>query len=386
MRIRGSHRTGPGVWTSFTRPGPCRARLVAGLLGLALLAVLGGCGESNTPVANESPAVPVRLADVESRTLRETVRGIGTLRAKQTVEVRPETSGTIHSRLFREGEQVAAGDVLFELDTRKLRQQLAAAEAALESAEARKDDAERRMRQTERLFRDQVATEDDLEEARNNLRAARSEVRRLESEKALMQERLEDARIKAPLTGIISEALVDPGDFVQAGEHLCTLYQTDVLEVDFSLPERHGGKVRVGQTVSLAVASHPDRTFTGQVIYVSPSISEQSRDFRVKAEVDNPSAHLKPGAFATAVLTIGLREDRPVIPEEALVATREGYFVFVAGPDNKAKRRKVTVGIRNTGVVEITSGLSPGERVIRSGHMRLSHDARFRVMDEGDQG
>lgn len=386
MELQYFYRAGSHVRGRPVHTGLRTMRLATVLPVLLVFIALAGCGESEAPTRNESPAVPVRLADVESRTLKETVRGIGTLRAKQTVEVRPETSGTIRSRLFREGEQVTAGDVLFELDIRKLRQQLAAAEAALESAEARKDDAERRMRQTERLFRDQVATEDDLEEARNNLRAARSEVRRLESEEALMQERLEDTRIKAPLTGIISEALVDPGDFVQAGEHLCTIYQTDVLEVDFSLPERHGGKVRVGQTVSLAVASHPDRTFTGEVIYVSPSISEQSRDFRVKAEVNNPSASLKPGAFATAVLTIGLREDRPVIPEEALVATREGYFVFVAGPDNKARRRKVTTGIRDPGVVEITSGLSPGEQVIRSGHMRLSHDARFRVMEEGDQG
>lgn len=326
--------------------------------------------------------MPVTLAVVESRTLQETVRGIGTLRAKQTVEIRPEISGTINSRTFREGQRVTAEDVLFELDTRKLRQQLAAAEAALDSAQARKDDAERRLRQSERLFRDQVATEDDLEEARNNVRAARSEVRRLESERRLMQERLEDARIKAPLTGIISEALVDPGDFVQAGELLCTLYQTDVLEVDFSLPERYGGKVQAGQKVSLTVASHPDRTFTGKVIYVSPSISEQSRDFLVKAEVNNTSAELKPGAFATAVLTTGKREDRPVIPEEALVATREGYFVFVAGPDDTAQRRKVELGLRTDGIVEIADGLAPGDRVVRSGHMRLSHGAAFRVIED----
>lgn len=346
-----------------------------------LLTFLVGCEDAGEQ-DSARPPVPVTLAAVESRTLEETVRGIGTLRANQTVEVRPEINGKIVTVAFKEGQKVEEDQILFKLDTRKLSRQLSAAKASLDAAEARRDDAVRRMKQTERLFREQVATEDDLDQARNNLRAARSEVERLESEVALMRERLDDAQVKAPLAGVISEALVDAGDYVQAGDKLCTLYGIDVLEVDFSLPERYAGQVEEGQPVSLAAASHPDKEFEGTLIFVSPAINEQTRDFLVKAEVRNPSAVLKPGAFVTAVLTVDVRENRPVIPEEALIATGEGYFVFVVNSDNTARRQDVSIGLRNPGIVEITKGLSPGQRVVRSGHMRVTHGAPLKLIEE----
>lgn len=348
---------------------------------IVLCVLAAGC-ESGSDAALEEPPVRVQAAEVVRQTLSETVRGIGTLRAINTVEIRPEISATVTRIPFEEGGRVAAGDLLFQLDTSKLDRELTSTQAALAAARARLENAERELARIDRLFRQQVATEDTRDRAATDLEASQAEVDRLESEVSLARERLEDASIRAPFDGRISEALVDAGDYVQAGERLATLYQTDILEIEFTLPERHAGRIRTGQNVTLMVSSHPDRTFTATTTFVSPSVSDRTRDFLVKARLDNPDALLKPGTFATALLTVSRRENALVVPEESLVATSEGYIVFVVGEDGRAERRRVEIGLRNPGRAEVVEGLEAGERVVRTGHLRVADGSPLEVVDD----
>lgn len=352
-----------------------------GLPAVLMILLLTACGGQQQESAGEPP-VRVRAAQVEIRTLAETVRGIGTLRAVQTVELRPEIPGTVTRVAFEEGGHVEADALLFELDTRKLAEELNARQAALEAARARQENAERELARIERLFEQRVATEDARDQAATELRAAAAEVARLTSEVALNRERLEDARLRAPFAGRISDALVDPGDYVQAGALLATLYRTDALEIDFTLPERHAGRIETGQSVDLTVTAYPERTFHAVTTFVSPSVSDDTRDFLVKARLDNSDALLKPGTFATAVLTVDRREDALVVPEEALIATREGYIVFRVDDDGRAQRREVSVGLRNPGTAQITAGLEAGDRVVRTGHMRVADGVPLSIADE----
>jgi len=353
----------------------------AGSLAVLLLVGLSGCGEPAEQSASE-PAVRVRVAEVTTQTVAETIRGIGTLRALQTVELRPEISGTVVAISFEEGGQVAEGALLFQLDIRKLEQELNARLAALEAAHARLENAERERVRVERLFERQVTTEDARDQAVTDLRAARAEVQRLESEVRLHRERLDDAQIRAPFPGRISEALVDEGDYVESGAMLGTLYRSDMLVIEFTLPERHSGRIETGQSVDITVTAYPERTFHAVTTFVSPSVREDGRDFLVKGRLDNSDALLKPGTFATAVLTVDERQDALVVPEEALIATREGYLVFVVNDDNRAERRDVEIGLRNPGVAQITRGLAPGERVIRTGHMRVADGSPLTIAGE----
>jgi membrane fusion protein (multidrug efflux system) len=297
------------------------------------------------------------------------------------VELRPEIAGTVTHIHFHEGGRVAGGDLLFEMNTRKLEQELSARLAALEVTLARRENAERELKRIQRLFQRQVATEDARDRSATDLRAAEAEVNRLQSEVGLFRERIADARIRAPFGGRISDALVDIGDFVKSGDLLATLYQADELDIEFSLPERHSGRITLGQHVDITVTAYPDRIFTATTTFVSPSVSDQTRDFLVKARLTNPDTLLKPGTFATALLTVAERERAVVIPEESLIATREGYIVFLVGEDGRAHRREVQVGLRNPGLVEITEGLARGERVVRTGHMRVGDGSPLMVVN-----
>ena len=365
---------------SSSDPSSCLRR---GHIMIFCCLLIAGC-DSEQPDVGEEPPVRVQVAEASERTMAETVRGIGTLRALKTVEVRPEIAGRVTAIGFEDGGRVQDGDVLFELDTRKLEREMSSSQAALQAARARLQNAERELRRIERLFEQQVAPEDARDQAATELQAAQAEVERLESELSLSRERLADARIRAPFAGRISEALVDAGDFVQAGALLATLFQTDELEIEFTLPERHTGRIETGQGVQLTVSAFPDRTFSATTMYVSPSVSDQTRDFLVKARLENPDALLKPGTFATAVLTVRERDNALVIPEEALIATREGYMVFQVGEDGTAVRRNVDIGLRNPGVVEITGGLSAGDRVVRTGHMRVADGSPLAIVERED--
>ena len=134
--------------------------------------------------------------------------------------------------------------------------------------------------------------------------------------------------------------------------------------------------------MDLTVTAYPERTFHAVTTFVSPSVSEDTRDFLVKARLDNADALLKPGTFATAVLTVDQRQNALVVPEESLIATREGYIVFRVDESGRAERREVSVGLRNPGIAQITAGLQAGDRVVRTGHMRVADGVPLTIADD----
>jgi membrane fusion protein (multidrug efflux system) len=348
-----------------------RRAFVIVVLATTLLAPLGGCAGDQGGGPRGPRAVRVALASVEERTLEDAVEGIGTLRAKLRVQLRPEASGRVIEIPFEEGGRVARGTLLYRLDDSETRADVAARKAALAAARTERDNAGRRFARYASVDDPDAITGDALDEARTAFEAARAEVERLEAEVERAQERLADTRLEAPLEGVIGESLVDVGDYVEEGDLLATMHSPDVLEIAFTLPERHRARVERGLSVRLSVATQPDQPIPGTVTYVDPEIDAATRDFLVKADIPNSEGLLTPGSFGSVELTLERLPDRLVIPEAALVATREGYIVFVV-EDGKAQRRDVRVGLRTPGLVEIREGLARGERVVETGHMNLA--------------
>ena len=353
--------------------------------GCVALFVLSGCGATGSAEdgsgEEEAEAVPVVVAPVRAETLRETARGVGTLQAAETVEIRPEMSGRVSRVHFDEGSRVEEGALLYTLDERKLRRQLASREATVAAAEARLTNARIQYEQTQTLREQNVASREELERVRANFEAARAEVEGAKAEIGVVEEQIQDAHLLAPFTGMISDSAVDPGAYVEAGELLTTMYRTSEMEIAFRLPERLMGRVRPGQPVEVMVSAYPNRTFDSEVYFVSPEVDESTRDFLVKATVDNSEGLLRPGAFGTAVVTVETLEEQPVVPEEALIATQDGYLAF-AVVDGVAQRRVVRIAVRTPGFVGISEGLRLGELVVREGHMDIADGDEVRITNE----
>jgi membrane fusion protein (multidrug efflux system) len=138
--------------------------------------------------------------------------------------------------------------------------------------------------------------------------------------------------------------------------------------VEFNVPEKVLGQVRVGQDIQIAVATYPGRKFDGKVFFISPYVDLTNRTALVKAEVPNPTGELKPGMFANLDLTVTVRENAVVIPEVALTQTLDNgrAMVFVVDSATNAQLRNVKLGVRLAGFVEV-EGIKPGERVIVEG-------------------
>lgn len=351
------------------------------LVGLVVL-TLTGCSSPESS-SSPSPGIPVATATVESQTLEETLQAVGTLRAHQTVRLSPEIAGRIERIGFSEGGTVAEGEVLIQLDDATLKERYEARQHALEEARANLANARRTYERNQRLHRQDLISTQQLDDSEASFKTAQARVARLESEVQEAQERLDDASIQAPFTGAVGSREVDTGNYVQPGTQLTSLYKLDPLHVRFTVPERFLGRVHPGQSVRVHVSAYPDTPFTGNVYFVSPSVREQTRDLLVKARVPNPGLQLKPGVFARVELVVRTLTDRPVVPAEALISTREGYFVFTVR-DRRAHRQPVTPGLRQPGRVAIRDGLRPGETVIRSGHMSVTDGDTVAVQSSGD--
>jgi membrane fusion protein (multidrug efflux system) len=313
----------------------------------------------------------VEVVTVRPGTFRETIRGIGTLRAQETVEITPEMAGILRRIHFEEGRPVLKGDLLFTIDDSKLKRQLKERKAGLEQAVARLEIAQKTASRIRKLYKRRTVSQERWDQAETELQAAKAEVRRMKAAVELIQERFKDTRIRAPFGGVVSERRADAGDYVTPGQELVTLYDTKNLEAEVKIPERHLFRVRKGQDAELMLPAHPERLYSGRVTFVGPAVNEKTRDFLVKVLVEDPEGALKPGTFAAVTLILEVRESQPAVPEEALVATRQGYVVF-AVEEEKAYQRKVRLGQRMAGTAEILEGVSIGETVVREGHMQLS--------------
>jgi membrane fusion protein (multidrug efflux system) len=267
---------------------------------------------------------------------------------------------------------VRCGDLLFTLDDRKILRRLEERKNALRAAKSRLENAAKDFKRFSALLESKVISKDEWDQVRTNLETAQAERKRIQAEVELIQENLQDTRIEAPLSGMLSESLVDPGDYVDVGNVLATLYQTSPIQVTFKVPDRYMGRVGEGQECRVEVAAYPGRTFKGRVSFVSPSVDPETRDFTVKVTLENTDRVLKPGAYAAASTIIETLDQCPAIPEEALVSTRKGHMVFVV-KNGKAEGRTVSVGHRKPGMVEICKGVSLGDQVVTKGHMGLSH-------------
>jgi membrane fusion protein, multidrug efflux system len=354
------------------------ARLRVVLLGCIL--ALNGCREQSGREEGREKRVVVETAKAEREKIDEVLTRVGSVRATHTVAVRPEISGIVRQIHFKEGDRVDANGLLYSLDDRKLRKQLAAQQAALEAARSRAEFASLMYQRYNQLVEEDAAAAAERDRREAESEAAQAEINRLQAEIALRQEQLQDTEIRSPMRAVAGESLVDEGDFVAVAESLTMLYSLS-SEVRFAVPQEYTSRVSLGQDVRATVAAYPDESFHGAVNFVSPGVDERTRTFVVKAELNDSDQRLKSGTFMTVDLVLGTEADQPVIPSVALVATQTGYIVYVV-EDGVAHRRSVEIGLRRPGAVQILGGVQETDRVVTSGQMRLTDGAKVRTSSD----
>jgi membrane fusion protein (multidrug efflux system) len=249
--------------------------------------------------------------------------------------------------------------VLIRLDDLAEQAEVAEAEAMRREAELALDRA-RKLRTNNTVAQ---ATVDELEAAYAGTSARLDGVRK----------ELADRTVRAPFAGVVGIRGVDIGARVDDETVLTTLDDLAEIEIEFSVPEIFFGRIRQGQTVEATGSAYPGRAFTGKIATIDSRIGQVSRAFRVRAVLPNPDLVLPAGMFMHVSVVL---EERPavLVPEQAVIAEGDSTYVFTV-EDGRATRRKVELGQREAGKVEVLDGLAAGATVVRAGIQRLRDGA-----------
>jgi len=329
----------------------------APLAGLVLL--LSGGRAVAAPTA-------VIVAEAAEVSFPLTVEALGTARANESVDIRPQIAKPITKIAFEEGQVVAAGDVLVELEDAELRAAVAAARAALATSESE-------LRRADELLRTRALSPSEFDR-----RKAQRDADRAALDATLAQ--LADTRVRAPFEGRVGLRRVSLGTLVTPDTIITTLDDTDPMKVDFDVPETALARVAVGLSVTARSAAWPDALFRGVVGSIDTRVDPVSRTVTVRALVPNPDGQLRPGMLLVVTL---LRDDvvALTVPEEAIVPEQSRQFVLVVDADGRVERREVVTGRRRPGEVEILDGLAAGERVITEGTQKARPGAVVEAVD-----
>lgn len=320
------------------------------LTATLLMLGAGGAAEGQMPPTIVETARPV----VEN--VVDHVTAVGTLRAAESVTIRPEVAGLIERVHFEEGQTVKANDPLFTLDASLIRAEVNEWEATVAQS---KRDTER----TRELVDRKLAAISDLDAKRAQLEVDQA---RLSSART----RLAKTVIRAPFTGVAGLRHVSPGEYVQIGQELVSLVQLDPIKLDFRVPESALSRISTGQRVRIAVDAYPGETFEGEVYAIAPQLDTSGRSVELRATIANPEGRLRPGLFARVELETAARENALLVPEEALWPVGDKQYVYVV-EDGAAKLVEVVTGVRQAGRVEITSGIDRDDVVITAGQIKI---------------
>lgn len=401
-------------------------KLLSTLLTLPFLT--SACGGGEPPLAAAGPpGVLVKLENVVPSTIKESSEFVGSLEAKQRVDLRAETEGRITRIFANSGDRVAAATPIMELRLDRSRAQLNAEIANVNVARAARDNAKAELKETEadkvsaqaevelqnedfrrisqlvsqgalaqqrldQVKRDRNKAVAELEASQERIEAARAN---LDEQNALLvqtqanvevaTEDLQDNKIVAPIAGIVGDIELKVGDYVNIGDSLTTITQNQSLDLRLSIPLEKAEQLRVGLPVELVGYQKDEAIVTGRISFISPQVDQQLQGILIKASFPNPNARLRDEQFVRARV---IWEERPGVLIPAMAISRLGgqEFVFVAvQPEASeqeqsqtgevqqiARQKPVKLGEIQGNKYQVLEGVEPGEKIVVSGILNLS--------------
>ena len=357
------------------------------VLGLLFASGLGaGCG-TEPPAPPPPPAVTV--ADVAGRDITEWDEFTGRFEAVDAVEIRPRVSGYLRRVLFAEGKEVRKGEVLFEIDPRPYQADIAGAEAELERARSGAALAAREVERAQRLVTVQAISREEYDARVSAAAQGGSSVRAAEAAVAMARLNLEWTRVRAPIAGRVSNAMVTEGNLVQAGPPGATLLTTvvslDPIYVYFDSDEqtflKYGALARAGLRQSSHVAQTPVHLglanenggfpHRGYVDFLDNQLDSRSGTIRTRAVFSNRDRLFTPGLFARLKLVGSGRYRATLILDRAIGTDQDKKFVLIVKPDSTVDYRPIQIGRLVDGLRIVTGGLVPGDRIVINGLQRV---------------
>ena len=340
------------------------------------------------------PAIPVIVATVSEQTLPLKIQAIGNVEVQTTVSIKSRLDGQIVKVGFADGQDVAKGQMLFEIDARPLQAQLEQARATLARDKAQLDRARQQEERYKDLLQKGFVSQDAYAQFRTNVDTAAATVNASESAVDNMRVQTEYAVIRSPIQGRAGKILIQQGNLVKANDtpSLVIINQLAPIYVSFAVPEQYLGLIRKymagGKLVVEALPPNPGEGVAGSMTgargtlaFVDNTVDTTTGTVRLRAVFDNKDKSLWPGQFVTASVTLNETQSAIVVPSQAVQTGPKGQYVYVV-KDGVALMREITVERADGPHTVVSRGLVGGEQVVASGQSRLVPGMKVNIRPE----
>ncbi|MBF0613635.1 MAG: efflux RND transporter periplasmic adaptor subunit [Magnetococcales bacterium] len=366
------------------------ARFFPHILVLAL--VVTACSqEKNENKANPTPApVLVSVANVIQKSVPLTIQTMGNAETCHAVTIKSRVDGEIVKTHIQDGQELAQGAPLFDLDDRPFQYRLRQLKANLERDLAVLENARAKEQRQVVLNKQKIASEETLTALVASRQAAEANVAADRAAIAEGELQLGFSRITAPISGMAGSILVQSGNLVKANDTaLVLLQQMDPICLTFTVAETHLTAIRTNHSQTpLTVTVFPNRETSAPIaatLYaLDNSVDRQTGTIRLKAKAPNKDRRLWPGLFVTLSIQLSERPHALVIPTRALQTGSKGSFVYRVKSDDSVENSPVTIASEEQNETVITSGLNPGDRVVTVGQWRLKPGAKVELSAKDD--
>lgn len=358
---------------------------------LTVLAVsfsFAGCSEKNNAQAEARKAapapIPVLATQVVEKRMPVRLHSIGTVEPISTVALKARVDGLITKVHVRDGQEVAQGELLFQLDPKPFETQMVRAQADLARDQAQLDHALVQERRYKELLAQGFVSSEAYAQVAANLRSLQSTVKAGESEVNHTRINLGYATLRAPISGRIGKVLLSEGNLVKANDTnaLLIINQLAPIYVSFALPEKHLDEIRANKTrQAMRVEARLDdgRLLQGDLAFADNSVDATTGTIRLRGFFANADKSLWPGQFVDTWMT--LREDAQalVMPAQAVQTGPKGQYAYVVNADSSSEMRAIVISRTDGEEAVIASGLKAGETVVIDGASRLLPGSKVSV-------
>ncbi len=337
------------------------------ILLFSIIFILNSCSSNDKKGENKSALkkiiIKVDAFVVAAKELSQDIEVPGSLIPFEETEIHPETSGRVTEILFKEGTSISRGAILVKLfdgdlmaQYHKLNIQLKVAEQTLDRYEA--------------LLKINGVSQQEYDQYKLTVNS-------LQADKQILQTNIEKTRIRAPFYGRVGLRNISLGAYVNPQTSITTIRQVNLLKLDFSVPEKYGSILKIGTKVYFTIENE-NKKYTATILASENNIAIDSRSLRIKAKVDQSNPKLIAGTFVKVNCNLGKNAAALMIPSQAVIPkSRNKQVLLYKG--GVAKIQIVKTGVRDSSMVEITSGLNVGDTILTTGLLSVKPEAPVKL-------
>jgi membrane fusion protein, multidrug efflux system len=370
-----------------------------GFLFAAAILLLVAVGCKKEQKAGPPPVPEVVVIKVTPKNVPAISEYVAQAESSHQVDIVARVAGFLEKIMYKEGDLVKEGQVLFMMDQKPFRAQVAAAKGEVENRKAQLWTAQANLNRIKPLAEQNAASKSDLDNAIGATKSAEAELYQAKARLEKAELDLSYTIIKTPVSGVSSQSLMREGSYltpIGTGAMLTYVVQVDPIWINFSISQndltKNRQEVASGEIITpkerayiveLEQSDGSRYPYQGKVSFAEPSFNQQTGTFLVRAEFPNPKAVLQPGMFIKAYLKGAVRPNAIVVPQKAVQETSNGHMVYVVNQKGQAEPRPVIVGEWDGEDWIIRQGLTAGDQVIVEGFQKLVPGVQVKVVEPG---